>query len=449
MRVAVRVVELCGPPQIPTGLKDYDGVRIYYSIRGQIKGYTTIWNCHSSFLKRKFHFSTDFPAWLRLSNALFSPLGSEHANPYLVKATLCAKIGVPYDEMDEAYKPETDFELPPLSASIVIPTRDRPKDLARALSHLAKHQTRVPHEIIVVDNNPASGLTPPVVANFPEVIYVAEKRPGVGYARNTGALAARGDLIITTDDDVAVDEGWLDHLVAPFTDPKVGAVMGLVLPYEISSRSQELFEEMGGLNLGFEERRFGAEFIHTPSLPDLGQVGNTSSAAFRFSMFADPKVGPFEVSLGSGTPTRGGGDIYHFYRVLMSGMESVYQPKARAFHKHRTSMAKLRKQLISFESGHIGMLLTAATRDKDERAYKVLRSSLPRYQWGRLREALGGHSPIPLDLILTRIWGNLIGPINFWRAVRWSRKLGDFTPEQFARQLATRESLTSEVARVN
>ena len=74
MQVTVRVVELCGPLHLPTGLQEYDGVRLYYSIKGQIKGYTTIWNSHKGLARKNFRYPADFGQWLLLSNALFSPV---------------------------------------------------------------------------------------------------------------------------------------------------------------------------------------------------------------------------------------------------------------------------------------------------------------------------------------------------------------------------------------
>ncbi len=443
MRVAVRIIELAGSLQFPADLHLYDGVRIYYSVRGQIKGYTTLWNNHKSFARLRFRYPANYGSWLPLLDSFFSPHGRVTAHPENLKMLFCNLLGLATDGLDEPYEP-LPLDLPPLSASIVIPTKDRPAELTRALARLVTHQTRVPHEIIVVDNNPVSGLTRPVVAGFPGVRYLTQTAPGVGYARNAGTLAARGDVVISTDDDVVVAEGWLDQMIVPFGDPAVGAVMGLVLPYELNSQSQELFEETGGLNLGYEARYFNAGFFDQPIFPDIGKVGNTSSAAFRYTLFADPRVGPFDVALGSGTPARGGGDIYQFYRVLAAGQTSVYWPAARVFHEHRRRMSELRKQLISFESGYTAMLWRVATSDKDRRVYPVLRHYLPLFQLGRLRHSLAQGRLTLTYLTLLRMWGNLIGPFNLGRSLRRSRKLQGYTAHQFAQWLARREPLTPQ-----
>lgn len=44
--------------------------------------------------------------------------------------------------------------------------------------------------------------------------------------KSVGARAARGALIVFADSDVIVAEGWLDHMVRPFDDPALDAVVG-------------------------------------------------------------------------------------------------------------------------------------------------------------------------------------------------------------------------------
>lgn len=65
-----------------------------------------------------------------------------------------------------------------ISVSVVIATYDRPDLLRRCLRSLLAQQTSRPVEIIVVDNYPASHLTPTVVAKYPEVVLVNESRQG-------------------------------------------------------------------------------------------------------------------------------------------------------------------------------------------------------------------------------------------------------------------------------
>src|ERR671936_561680 len=81
--------------------------------------------------------------------------------------------------------------------SVVLPTRDRPSELSRALSS-TRSQRGVTSEVIVVDD----GSVPPVAV--PEdgvrLIRIAPSC-GVAHARNRGIAAARGEWIALLDDD--------------------------------------------------------------------------------------------------------------------------------------------------------------------------------------------------------------------------------------------------------
>ena len=45
--------------------------------------------------------------------------------------------------------------------------------------------------------------------------YVSEPKAGQSIARNTGILAARGEIIVFTDDDVSPAPDWLGKMVEP------------------------------------------------------------------------------------------------------------------------------------------------------------------------------------------------------------------------------------------
>ena len=142
--------------------------------------------------------------------------------------------------------------LPDISVSIVVATLDRPAELRMCLRCLVAQASPRAVEIIVVDNNPASGLTSAVVAEFSHVVLVNEPRKGLAYARNKGFTTSSGDIVVATDDDVTMPPDWLGKLVAPFVRPNVMTVTGNVLPLAIETTAQRLFELYGGLGRGLE-----------------------------------------------------------------------------------------------------------------------------------------------------------------------------------------------------
>lgn len=310
-------------------------------------------------------------------------------------------------------------------ASIVVATRDRPDDLRMCLAGLTSQATDRPVEILVVDNHPGSGRTPHIVEMFPGVRYLAEARQGLSYARNRGILASRGDIVVCTDDDVVAPPGWLEKLLAPFIDERVMIVTGNVLPLELDTPAQELFELYGGLGRGTTSFRVdGTWFMRFRSGVPTWRLGATANAACRATIFSDPRIGLFDEALGAGTPTGCSEDTYTFYKVLRAGAVIVYEPTAYVWHRHRREMIALRRQVFNYSKGHVAYHLTTLLRDRDLRALVYLGLNLPRAYLWRLRNRHRGSRPYPLSLALLEIAGHLAGPpalLRSWLRVRRQR----------------------------
>ena len=122
----------------------------------------------------------------------------------------------------------------PPSVSVVICTRDRPEELRRCLASLPA-QTLRPLEVIVVDNASSGEATRTAALNA-GVVYVREDRPGLDYARNTGAATARGEIVAYTDDDVLlhpkhpVTRGMVRESSHHEESADLGSVLGLSGP---------------------------------------------------------------------------------------------------------------------------------------------------------------------------------------------------------------------------
>lgn len=303
--------------------------------------------------------------------------------------------------------------------SVVVATLDRPDDLRECLTALIGQITCCRVEIIVVDNNPLSGLTRPVVADFPCVRLVTEARRGLAYARNRGILAATGDIIVTTDDDVIAPADWIEKLLGPFVDPDVMVVTGNILPWRLETRAQRLFESYGGLGRGDRRRLFDRSWFHGfISAVPTWSVGATANAAFRTSIFSDPDVGLMNEALGPGMPSGVGEDTYLFYKALKANYGIVYEPEARVWHKHRRDMPALRRQLFDYSKGHVAYHVTTLLGDSDWRALIYLALILPAVHLRRALWSMLGRSDYPFSLILLEIAGNLAGPWALWRSRR-------------------------------
>jgi glucosyl-dolichyl phosphate glucuronosyltransferase len=117
--------------------------------------------------------------------------------------------------------------------TVVICTRDRAEPLRQTLDALAATRvpTDLPTELLVVDNG-SRDETPLVVraARLPNMVirYIREERRGKSVALNTAIAAARGEIILITDDDIRPTEQWVEAMCRPIRDGTTIAVAGRV-----------------------------------------------------------------------------------------------------------------------------------------------------------------------------------------------------------------------------
>jgi GT2 family glycosyltransferase len=99
-----------------------------------------------------------------------------------------------------------------VTVSVVIPTKNRPAEIARMLASL-RAQPTMPLEVIVVDQStPAYDLEP-----FAELVHVHDPAlSGLTAARNRGVDLARGDVLLFFDDDVLLDSDCVAEVAALF-----------------------------------------------------------------------------------------------------------------------------------------------------------------------------------------------------------------------------------------
>jgi GT2 family glycosyltransferase len=240
------------------------------------------------------------------------------------------------------------------SATVVVPSRERPGLLRRCLgSLLSLDYPRF--EVIVVDSAPVTDATAKLVLGLgdPRVRYLVEPRPGVSRARNRALGETRGDVVAFTDDDVTVDRDWLRGLARGFTRaPTVGCVTGFVVTAELESESQLLFDRRVSWGRRCEQRLYdqSSHTVEDPLYPFIAGLFGTG-ASFAASRLALEQLGGFDEALGVGAPPAGGEDLDFFLRVVLAGMPIAYEPGAVAWHLHRRGEGALRRQLFGYGSG--------------------------------------------------------------------------------------------------
>ncbi|MEV4972880.1 glycosyltransferase [Streptomyces scopuliridis] len=322
----------------------------------------------------------------------------------------------------------------PPRTTVVIGTRERAGQLARALDSLLT-QDHPDFRVVVVDNAPVTSATRDLVASryAGRVDYVHEPRPGLALAHNRGLAAADGAVVAFTDDDVIADPHWLTALSTPFAaDPGLGCVTGLILPARLTTPAQILLESHGGFAKGFEPR------LYDPARPPAGEplfpftagsFGSGANMAFRADALR--AVGGFDPATGTGTPARGGDDLYAFVRILSAGHRLRYTPGALVWHHHRETWRDLENQAYGYGAGLTAYLtailvrrpaLLPALLAKLPRGLAHARAITAHRPEGDARPGPGGHGaqhyPWPRGLSRLERRGMLYGPLGYAKARR-------------------------------
>jgi len=233
--------------------------------------------------------------------------------------------------------------------SIIICTHNRRARLLRACASLSQ-QVYPPDrfELIVVDNASEDG-TAEAVEHFRHTSPfrcrgIAEPALGKSRALNAGAAAARGALLVFTDDDCEPRPEWLRALTQPFAEPDVGVVGGPVLSHfspEVEADPEKRFiarKFFGSFSLGEQLRELRGR--ESP----LGANLAVRAEAFR-------RVGGFAPFLG---PVAGRGGTHEesdlAWRVRDAGYRLLHQPRAVVDHypdSSRLSRPAMRRHALA------------------------------------------------------------------------------------------------------
>jgi cellulose synthase/poly-beta-1,6-N-acetylglucosamine synthase-like glycosyltransferase len=208
-----------------------------------------------------------------------------------------------------------------LRTNIIIPVYNGSKTVSKTLS--AVDRQTVPHsdfEVIVVDDG-STDDTAKTVKAFPFVRLLSQANAGPAVARNSGARAAKGDILVFLDADCVPRPDWLERMLKPFEG---SAVVGAQGRYE-----NPLPDWMARfVQLEIEERY--ARMEKRESIDFIGSY----SAAYRRDVFLSE--GGFDERFR----TASGEDPDLSFRLANKGHKMVFCPEAVVAHFHPTSLKK-------------------------------------------------------------------------------------------------------------
>lgn len=252
--------------------------------------------------------------------------------------------------------------------SIIIPTYERPAQLASCLKRLAGlDYPRQRFEVIVVDDG--SSNPPHEIAEqfrgLLDVRLLAQQNSGPAGARNFGVVYARGEFLAFTDDDCEPEAGWLRALASAIAGTPDSIVGGRTLnalthnPY--SETSQAIIEVVyEHFNANPEDARFFAS-------------NNFAVSAERFR-----ELSGFDETFVTSE------DREICARWRRCGLGLVYASEAIIYHAHHLTLRTLWRQHFGYGQGalrfHRAQAAAGGGPFKPDMAFylKLLRSSASR-----------------------------------------------------------------------
>lgn len=224
--------------------------------------------------------------------------------------------------------------------SVIIPTYDRPEQLATCLESLnGQRLERHNWEVIVVDDGSKKnikGLIEKLSLNY-SWYYFYQENSGPGKARNTGASKARGDFLVFLDDDCEADQFWLTNLQKKM---RPNTLYG---GKTINKLSENIFSETSQLLI---------DYLYQALIDTTLMFFTTNNFAVDSKSFLE--CGAFN----TGFKSAAGEDREFSVRYKHLGYRLEYAPDALILHSHSLTFRSFCRQHYNYgKSGHIFRVL--------------------------------------------------------------------------------------------
>lgn len=226
------------------------------------------------------------------------------------------------------------MEVSSTGVSVVVPTFNRGRKLARLLRSFDGLCEKVPEEVIIVDDGSRDDTSAMAVEwldtfhDYEPRYFTMPENGGPAKARNLGLREAKEAVVAFTDDDCVVHHRWLFGLVDAL-DPRqriIGAG-GSVLP----------------LNDDLVSRYYTFHHILEPP-PSLLYVVTANCCYLRSHALA---AGGFETDLSK----PGGEDVALSFKLFKRGYRFAMAEDAVVYHEYRRDLRDFYQTFLNYGSG--------------------------------------------------------------------------------------------------
>ena len=240
----------------------------------------------------------------------------------------------------------------PLPIDVIIPTRNRGASLTRTLLSLladANPQLRI-WVVDQSDGDATARAVQPFCHQDERVHYLQTPTRGISSARNLGAQRGAAPYVLFTDDDCRAAPGWASALATELADGGAWAAFGRLLPEWRGAAPPARWAAALPLAI----KRSEAREVYAGNPRQLGFGHGASMGVRRERLEA---LGGFDEALGVGGPLRSWEDRDLGHRILHTGGQIVYTPRALTYHQQRNHPAEV---YATFYDYGIGAGATAA-----------------------------------------------------------------------------------------
>lgn len=214
---------------------------------------------------------------------------------------------------------------PNLRVACIVPTYNGRKELERLLDSLERQSANF--DLFIVDSSSQDGTAELARARVPGVVSIPSSQFNHGGTRQmmVGANPGYDIYVFLTQDAYLEDSEAIEHLLAPFSDERVGAVCGRQLPH------------LDATPMAQHARLFNySATSQVKTLEDVPVLG--IKAAFMSNSFAAYR-GEALLAVG-GFPEHVifAEDMYATAKMLLAGWKVAYSGEARCRHSHNYSL---------------------------------------------------------------------------------------------------------------
>ena len=207
--------------------------------------------------------------------------------------------------------------------SVIVCSYNGGRTLAACLDSLSK-LTYPDYEVILVDDG-STDDTAYTATQFPQVRYIHQSNHGLSHARNTGAAAARGEVLAYTDSDCMADVDWLYYLIGTLVSGDYAGVGGP----NVTPPAQNWVQACVAAAPGGP-----SHVLLTDTVAE--HIPGCNMAFYRWAF---ESVGGFDAEYH-----KAGDDVDFCWRIQQAGWVIAFSPPAIVWHYRRFTLRAFLKQ---------------------------------------------------------------------------------------------------------